>query len=136
MSEVYLDKIKLGALIVEKELKLIEVFNELIYDLRIRSDIMDFINEYPPFLMCWRNLSELYDFLEYDYLGKIDKKKRDLIALIMNDYRKGLDVDIEQLKKAVEIIRLVMSKSKFHDVVRKGEYTSSGLDGISSRYKL
>lgn len=136
MSEVYLDKIKLGALIVEKELNLIEKFNGLIYDIRIRPDIMDILEDYPPFFITWRNLSELYDFLEYDYIDKIPKIKKDLIKMTMKNYRAGQKVDIEQLKEAVEIIRLIMSKSKFHDVVRKGESYTSGLDGIAKKYKL
>jgi len=135
MSEVYLDKIKLGAMIVEKELNLIELFNTLIYDIRVRPDIKGFLNEYPPYFNCWRNLAELYDFLEYDYLDKIGKDKAK-IKKVMDGYRYEAELKMEDLKEGFRIIRLIMSKSKFHDVVRKGEDSGGGLDGIKRKYGL
>lgn len=133
-EEIYLDKIRLGATIVDKELILIGAYNSLLKDLRERSDILDFLNEYEKFNVVWQNLAELYDFLKNDYLSKINKEERERIKEIMQHYTDNLPLTLGQLKEAKEIILRIMSLSKFHDIVRKGEMR--GLPTVKDRYKL
>lgn len=135
-TEIYLDKIKLGALIVEKELSLIELYNSLIGDIRLRPDIKEFIKDYPGFPMCWQSLAELYDFLEYDYVKKLGKEEAKRIKKCIEKYKKLEDLSLEELGDCVNIVRKIMSLSKFHDVIRKDGSGLRGLDKISSRYKL
>ncbi len=135
--EIYLDKIKLGALIVEKELSLIELYNTLIGEVRLRPDIKEILKEYPTFHKAWQSLSELYDFLEYDYLKKLkNKKKQDKIEACIKKYKTLEELDLDELMECVDIIREIMSISKFHDVVRKDGGGLRGLDKIDKRYKL
>lgn len=135
--EIYLDKIKLGALIVEKELSLIELYNTLIGELRLRPDIKEILKDYPTFHKAWQSLSELYDFLEYDYLKKLkSKSKQDKIKNCVVKYKTLEDLSIGELRDCVNIIREIMSISKFHDVVRKDGGGLRGLDKLTSRYKL
>ena len=134
--EIYLDKIKLGALIVEKELSLIELYNGLISEVRLRPDIKEMLKEYPTFHKSWQCLSELYDFLEHDYIKKLkSKKEQDRIKLCMDKYKELKELSLDELKDCVNIIRKIMSISKFHDVVRKN-VGLSGLDKLNKRYKL
>lgn len=134
-NDIYLDKIRLGALIVEKELSLIEIFNQLLHDIRLRPEILDFINDYPVYHECWRCLCELYDFLEHDYASKLSKKEKERIKTIVASYRDLKELKLMDLKVSVAIVRKIMSLSKFHDVIRKIDQ-SSGLDKINKRYKL
>lgn len=134
-QDIYLDKIRLGALIVEKELGLIEQFNKLIQDLRVRPDLMPVINDYPNYSQVWRSASELYDFLEFDYAKKLSKEDQKKVHDIITKYRDQKSVKLEDLKQAVSIIRHLMSLSKFHDVTRKID-TTEGVDKIEKRYKL
>jgi len=117
--EIYLDKIKLGALIVEKELSLIELYNTLINEIRLRPDIKEILKEYPTFHKAWQSLSELYDFLEYDYLKKLDKTKQTKIKSCLNNYKNLNDLSLDDLKVCVDIVREIMSLSKFHDVLQQ-----------------
>jgi len=133
--EIYLDKIKLGALIVEKELSLIELYNTLINEIRLRPDIKEILKEYPTFHKAWQSLSELYDFLEYDYLKKLDKTKQTKIKSCLDKYKNLKELSLDELRDSVNIVREIMSISKFHDVVRKG-IGVSGLDKLNKRYKL
>lgn len=134
-EEVYLDKIKLGALIVEKELNLIELFNRLIMDIRQRPDLMTILNEYPDYQITWRNLVELYDFLENDYAKHLNKEDNKFIKEAIESYRDLKPVTLSSLKRCVGIVRRIMSISKFHDLIRKNEY-SKGLDKVNKRYHL
>ena len=135
--EIYLDKIKLGALIVEKELSLIGLYNTLIGEVRLRPDIAEILKDYPTFHNAWQSLSELYDFLEYDYLKKLkNKKKVDKIKDCIDKYKNLKDLTLDELKDCVNIIREVMSISKFHDVVRKDGGGFRGLEKLDRRYKL
>lgn len=134
-TEVYLDKIKLGALIVEKELLVIEIYNRLISDIRVRPDIKKIINDYPDYHTVWRSIAELYDFLENDYSNKLGKKDKQFIKDVMAKYQSLKAVTLEELGECVRIVRKIMSISKFHDLVRKMEY-ERGLDKLRNRYNL
>ncbi|KKK53161.1 hypothetical protein LCGC14_3097570 [marine sediment metagenome] len=97
-TEIYLDKIKLGALIVEKELNLIELYNTLISEVRLRPDIKEIMKEYPTFHKAWQGLVELYDFLEYDYLKKLKgEKKKKKIQSCVEKYKDLEDLDLDDL---------------------------------------
>ena len=136
-TEIYLDKIKLGALIVEKELNLIELYNTLISEVRLRPDIKEILKEYPTFHKVWQGLVELYDFLEYDYLKKLkgDKKKKKIKDCV-EKYKDLKELSLDDLRDCVNIIREIMSLSKFHDVIRKDGSGLRGLEKVHSRYKL
>lgn len=134
--EIYLDKIKLGAIIVEKELSLIELYNGLINEVRLRPDIKEILKEYPTYHKSWQSLSELYDFLEHDYAKKLKNKKDEKrIKECIDKYKNLEDLSLDELRDCVNIIRKIMSLSKFHDVVRKNTGLS-GLAKLDKRYKL
>lgn len=133
-EEIYLDKIRLGAIIVEKELVLLELFNRLIKDIRLRPDIREILQDYPLYHYCWQNVSELYDFLEYDYSNKLEKKDRESIEEIMLKYKSLKAVTIDDLIKAITLVKKIMSLSKFHDLIRK--MGLQGLDKVDKIYGL
>lgn len=134
-DEVYLDKIKLGAIIVEKELVIIEIYNGLIRDLTQRPEIRTELKDYPNYHDCWRAVSELFDFLEYDYASKLPKEDSRLIAGIMKKYKEFGFLSFEELGICVRILRYTMSLSKFHDVIRRDE-GRHGVNKVEWRYKL
>lgn len=134
-DEVYLDKIRLGAIIVEKELRLINQYNNIIGDIRRGIISKKDIDIYPLYAWCWQNLAEIYDFLKNDYLTKITKSKEQEIKDIMKKFKDLESLSVDELTTAKEIILEIMSKSKFHDVVRKMD-SSRGLDKIRKKYYL
>ena len=135
-DDVYLDKMKLGAVIVQKELSLIEEFNGLTEQIRQRPDFKLILNDLPQYHSCWRTLSELYDFLEHDYVVKLNKKRRLRIREIINKYKKLNKLNFTDLIEAMEIIRKMMSLSKFHNVMRSIDEPTTGLEKIRKKYKL
>jgi len=121
VGKIFLDKIKLSVVIVEKELKLISTYNTLVNDIRLRPDIKEkhTLLDYPPYQQSWQSLSELYDFLEYDYLKKLNKTKQTKIKSCLNNYKNLNDLSLDDLKVCVDIVREIMSLSKFHDVLQQ-----------------
>ncbi len=117
-QDVFIDKIKLGAIIIEKELLVIQQFNNIVSDLRRGAIDHDRLNEYPPYFWCLSNMSELYDFLKNDYIDKIPDADQKAINLTFNNYVLGNDISFEEFIKAKELLLLIMSKSKFHNILR------------------
>lgn len=133
-EEIFQDKIKLSAVITDKELTLISSFNYLTYHLRLRPDLLKDIEFYPTFYDTWRHLAEIYDFLKNDYLNKLGKFDLVGISAIMEKYYNLESVDYSDLKKAKEIVLKIMSLSGFHTLLRNEEI--AGLEKIRQRYKL
>lgn len=133
-DEIYLDKIRLGAVIVQKELDLIFIFNSLLKDIRERPEIKAELQVYSKFHSCWQHIAELYDFLKNDYLDKLKKNDKEDIKRVMQNYLDGKKLELADLKQTKEIVLKIMSLSKFHDVVRKQEL--AGLGKVKERYKL
>jgi len=134
-EEIYLDKIQLGAIIIQKELTLIEIYNSLIHSIRMRPEILEMLNDYPNYHTVWRNLCELYDFLEYDYVNKLKSTKdKDFIKNVVTKYKQFKKLSIEDLNKAMDIIRKIMSISKFHDIIRKMGVI--GIDKVKKTYGI
>ena len=79
-DEIYLDKIALGGVLVQKALILIAQFNQLITEINRGIIDLERLNEYPLYNWACSNLSELYDALKFSYLKKLrDTKKRDFL---------------------------------------------------------
>lgn len=131
---IYQDKIKLAEIITQKELTVIEVHHQLINDIRLRPEIKKELNDYPQYHQVLRNISELFDFLKGDYLDKITLADSAKIKNFMKLYKNLGDLTFEQINEAVDIILDIMTKAKFHDIVRRGELR--GLDAVDKRYKL
>ena len=121
MKDVYLDKIKLASVIVEKELRIISLVNDLHRRIQEIPEIIKQLNENEDFLDCWRNLKELYDFLEFDYIKQLDKPKKEELENLIGKYNQFHKMKLEELNKAYNHIREVMSATKFHDLIRSTE---------------
>jgi hypothetical protein len=134
-NDIYLDKIKLAEGIVSWEITVIDIFNDLMADLRAKPELLGELKDYPPFNDSWKLAGKLYDFLEFGYKEKLPKEEQKEIEAIMLKYRSLKLMSLENLKTTVTIIRKLMSISKFHDVTRKIDDTS-GLDRVENRYKL
>lgn len=134
-DDIYLDKIKLGAVVVQKELELINLCNQIITDLRQGVIDRPRLLLYPTYNWAWQNLAELFDFLKHDYLSKIDKADRKKLNDIMKNYNSLGMLNLKDLLEAKEIILEVMAKARFHDIVRKAEYTH-GLDILKDKYGI
>lgn len=135
-DDIYLDKIKLGAMIVEKELSAINQFNQLISEINQEIVPLEALKVWPLYNWCFQNLSELYDFLKYDYAKKLGKKDQETLKIIFSKYQdRSNNLTLQDLKNGKELILKLMSKSRFHDVIRKGG-GAKGLAKIDNKYKF
>lgn len=135
-DEVYLDKIRLGAVIVEKDLIVNNYFHRVINDVRQEFISQKDLHIYPPYNWCWQNVAEHYATLENGgYLDKIEKKSKERIRKIIEGYRNLQVVSLDDLRDCVSIIWKIMEANKFYDIVRKGE-KNKGLGKITKRYRL
>ena len=133
--DVYLDKIKLGWALIEKELDLVNQHTTLISNIKRGYIDKDRVTEYDAYRFTWQNLIELYRFLSHGYINIICKKDQEEIKGIVDRYlsMEGAEPTIQQLNRAVEIILLVMGRSGFHELIRKMD-TLRGLDKIRRKY--
>jgi len=120
-KDIYLDKIRLGAVIVNKELEFINYYNNLIRN--VRGGIIEekYINEDELFGMCFQNLVELYDFLKDDYLEKLPKQDIEKINLAVEKWENLEPLGFDDLRESKRIMLSVMAKAGFHDIFRKFE---------------
>ncbi len=133
--DVYLDKIRLGWTLIEKELDLINQHTTLINNIKRGYIDRDRVTEYDAYRFAWQNLIELYQFLRHGYtkiLKKDDEKKlKDIITRYMSIDE--IEPSLIELNTAVGIIMDVMGRSGFHELIRKMD-TLKGLDKIRKKY--
>lgn len=126
--EIFSDKIKLSSSLILKEMDMITHTN-LIKSLS-KNGLFDHDRkkDYLEWRWAWQNISELYDFLKFEYLEKLGKKEPDVkkeLERIMKKYNTSSDeMEYEELLFAEDGILKMMAISKFHSVDRR-----SSLDG-------
>lgn len=116
------DKLDFAQRIVNKELDMVSQFTTVINNLRYNQYPKDRLNELTQYKYCWANINNLYDILREDYKEQLSKEELEKLDKLMENYQ---DIDketgIKDLKEAKSLILKMMSKSGFHDLVRKGE---------------
>jgi len=116
------DKLDFAQRIVNKELEMVSQFTAVINNLRYNQYPLDRINELTQYKYCWANINNLYDILREDYKDQLSKEELEKLDGLMDSYQdieKG--TDIKDLKEAKKLILKMMSKSGFHDLIRRGE---------------
>lgn len=116
------DKLDFAQRIVNKELDMVSQFTSVINNLRYNQYPIDRINEITQYKYCWANINNLYDILREDYKDQLSKEELEKLDELMDRYQdveKGME--IKDLKEAKKLILKMMSKSGFHDLIRKGE---------------
>jgi hypothetical protein len=137
-SDLYLDKIRLGAVFVEKDLKLIQQFYKFMSDIRqkIIEPDDERLENYPEWIWAWQNINEFYVMLKNGgYTSKIAKGKIKELEEMNTKYIELEKLDIDDLKKAFQIISQIMAACKFYDIVRKNG-GGIGISKLDKRYKL
>ncbi len=119
-QQVFLDKIRISASIIQKEAQLISDYNELINKINREIYVKQDIKKYPLFWDCWQTIGQLYDFVEYSKLEDekfkedSDKDKINKLKGTISKYRGG-DIGFEDLKRAYDLIREFISRFGYHD---------------------
>ena len=135
-DDIFLDKIRLGSVIIEKEMQLINQVNTLISDTRIGITDSENISVYPLFNWAWQNAAELYDFLKNDYMNKLKKEKKIRISELIDKFRDEKQIlSLKDLKEVLDVILEIMSLSKFHDILRKYQ-EQGGVKYLREKYGL
>lgn len=118
-TQIFIDKIKLAAVLVQKELLMIHHVNVL--KNQIKNELLDIgrVKESNEWGWAWQNISEMYDFLEFGYLDLLEEEDNKAVVAIMDKYN-ALEKPVEwdDLLIAYTGIRKVMERGKFHDVSR------------------
>lgn len=117
------DKLEFASRIVEKELELITQFTALINNIKYNLFPKDRINELQNYKFCWANLNNLFDVLYDDYSSELSDEEKKELERVMDKYQDidSDEMDFNELKTAKRTILKMMSKSGFHDLVRKAE---------------
>jgi hypothetical protein len=122
-----MDKISLAHIIIQKIFMTINQYNNIYRKLRNGEILMADINNDEDWQLCWQNLLEIYDYIEYQYIGllslKFDGKKKesqnvmDKLDRIINKYREHTSkLSFEDLQFAYTNIRFITTKVGLHNV--------------------
>lgn len=118
-SQIFLDKIKLAARLVDKEMVVNNNINTLIRMKRSGVLEIESLSRYNEFHVAWQSLSELYDFLKNDYKAKLEKEELESVNKIIDKYMtSNSQMTFEELISAYETVLKMMSLSGFHDLFR------------------
>jgi len=124
IESIFSDKIRLSAAVITKEFDLIEMYNALFKKIKQgeleEGDVV--LSEY--FFLTWKNLSELYDFLEFGCAEGWNKIKsneeefKQLVIIMQKNRELKSDLLFSDLTNAYKTIRKITEFSGFHDVAR------------------
>jgi hypothetical protein len=120
-----MDKIKLSALIVDKEGQLTGAWATLISDIIEGVVKEERIHKDEVYLSCWRLVHELYTFMRHnkieEFKGKLSEAYENL-KVMMEKYEPpnlGKDLTLMDLKSAIFSITSVITMSGYHDDKRE-----------------
>ena len=120
--QIFLDKIKLANILIQKELSMISHVNLIKSHLKSKLMEKDRLEEYNEWQWAWQNISEMYDVLEYQYMPLLDKKDSEMknkLEKAMKKYNAlNQKVSYQDLIDSYDGVRKIMEVSKFHDVTR------------------
>jgi len=117
LPQIFLDKIKLAGMLIQKEMAIINNIHDLI-SMR-RNGLLDLnrLQEYTEFHVSWQSLVELYDFLENGYLKTLTEDEQTKIVKIIASYMETDEqVSMDNLIMTYNLVRKMMTKSGFHDL--------------------
>ena len=121
-EEIFSDKEMLSSTMLAKEFFLIELYNSLAEKITTGELDKQEACESNYFFNAWRNLMELYEFLEFDYAiswGRLKDNSEEYQKLIeiIAKYRKfEHNLTFSDLEKAYIDVRRVMAHTGFHSV--------------------
>ena len=115
-DQIFSDKIRLSGLIIEKEFLMINTFQNILRESRLNNINEKEIYLQPDFILAFQNVAEIYDFLKYTYLDKIDEKEKDMLIAIMEKYENRDFLCMQDLRVSKDLILKILAKSKFHEV--------------------
>lgn len=121
-EQIFMDKRIISFAILEKEMKMIETYNDLIQNIRFGYVKKQNLNQAPDFISCWRNAKELFDALEFNKIQTMADLDDDRLEVCRNNIKKYNnleDVNINDLTKTYNILREIISKAGYHDDSQK-----------------
>jgi hypothetical protein len=124
-DSVFLDKIKLSALIVDKEGQLAGSYATLIKKLKQGSIEPSNLVESSDYHNCWRLMHELYTFMKHNEIAEHKaehQEEHETLKNIFCTYEK-LDsiMSFEQLKQALDILTKIISMAGYHNTTFQTE---------------
>ena len=124
---IFSDKITLSTVLIQKIFTTITLYNNIFRKLRDGSVLKhDLVND-EDWKLCWQNVTEIYDYLEFQYInllalkvdGKIEEGKilKEKLIRIINRYRTTNNVlTLEDLSYVYESVRYITTKVGLHNV--------------------
>jgi hypothetical protein len=120
VEDLYLDKIRLGAVLVDKEFSIVNLYANVINLLRSGSYDKEHLDEINEYNWAWLNITELYSLLHYDkYYNVLNKEQQKHFTSIIERYTDFKPLGLDDLKACVDYVNILMSKNNFHDVFRE-----------------
>ena len=106
---IFSDKITLYVILVNKIFVVINLYNNIYRKLRNNDLHVDDLSTDNDWSLCWQNLVEINDFLEFEYIDLLDDK---------DDNEKDKDKDINSLEKDDKKTK-EGTKDKFKKIITK-----------------
>ena len=125
-NKIFIDKLTLSALIVDKEGQLIGAYSRLINRINAGFLVQDRIDSSLDYDKSWSMIFEIYSFMRYNKLKDIksdnkDDKDIDTLSEIMERYEHSKEgVCFEDLKKVYRMTLKFISLSGYHDDIVGG----------------
>ena len=122
-TNIFSDKIKLAGVLINKELTMISHVN-MVKSMKLGKDLdLDRLEEYNEWGWAWQNVSELYDFLKFEYMDRLKSKEPIIqkeLEKIMKNYNYGKEaVSYLDLMLAHDGILKMMVLTGFHNVAQQ-----------------
>lgn len=117
-SKLFMDKLKLSALALDKEIKMIQAYTILIEKMRRNYVKKEKLNKYDSFIGTGSCMFELWSFLEENKFKKHENKlngKGDVIKAVMGKWENNEELTFEELQSCFKGLKEVMSLSGYHD---------------------
>lgn len=133
-ENIFLDKIKLSFIVLEKESSVIEVYSNLIKRINAKYLKVEDVEESEDYDGSWNLAFELYSFIEYNKIASIEKKKKsdkelikEIVELrrIMKKYENPEEkVNFKDLQTIMPTLKKLISLSGYHEDTFKHDETS------------
>ena len=124
-TNIFLDKIKLSLVVLEKESSLIETYSDLIKKINNGSIKIEKINEWTLYYGSWNLVHELYNFLRFNKIkdiknkkkkdGKLIKDIKELENAMIKYENPDNKVTFKELQGIMPTIHSIISLSGYHD---------------------
>jgi hypothetical protein len=119
VDSVFLDRIRLSALIVDKEGQLAGSYATLLKKLKQNMINKEELADTNEFANCWRLLHELYTFMRHNEIAEHRKRSPEEHELLTHLFQKYETADLrmtyEDLQQAVNTLTKVISQAGYHN---------------------